>query len=90
MRVILLAAVLLVHDWYPSECCQGQDCRPIPCDAVRQKGIVYLYQPPGFPAPLLFSRARKSKDEQCHACYIQIPSSANGAGRCLFLPDHIV
>jgi hypothetical protein len=96
MRIVMIVlALTLVHDapggWpYPSDCCGGSDCRPIPCASIRQDGDLYWYRPPGFPTPLKFSQPRHSPDELCHACYIQIPSSANGNGRCLFLPEHSV
>jgi hypothetical protein len=91
MLVILLIAALVgtctliirpahTHEapsgWsYPSDCCSNQDCRPVPCDAVKEnpKGFVW--------DGILFEleKVKDSGDKQCHACFTA------RYGRCLFL-----
>ena len=71
--VVLVAAFLLVHDWYPYWCCGGNDCHEIPCSDVREvKGGYMVHE-------LFFSSASPSPDGHCHAC-------ATGATtHCLFI-----
>ena len=32
----LLAGLILVHSWYPNECCADKDCHPVPCDEISE------------------------------------------------------
>jgi len=65
----LLAAVLLIHSWYPAECCSvtrdgANDCHPIACDELLEttEGIRWK--------DLLFrdNQVHPSLDRQCHVC----------------------
>jgi len=68
----LVAALLLIHSWYPQDCCGGNasvgDCRPVPCESLSedQNGIRYRdhYLELQFSGPQI----RPSQDAQCHVC----------------------
>ena len=32
----LLAGLILIHSWYPNECCADKDCHPVPCDEISE------------------------------------------------------
>ena len=32
----LLAGLILIHSWYPNECCAEKDCHPVPCDEISE------------------------------------------------------
>lgn len=73
------------HDWYPSNCCSGCDCRPIADDAVRVTAGGWLVVATGEVIP--FGKARQSRDGRFHRCS---PSycRADGEDRtiCFFAP----
>jgi hypothetical protein len=65
MKALFLASLILVHGWYPIECCGGQDCRPVACESLISSpdgSVTWL--------GLHFVRemVRNSKDRQCHVC----------------------
>lgn len=69
------------HELYPSECCSGRDCRPVPCselvyDPVRRQTIYLPTQTPSASTP------RVSPDGNCHVCIVSGASQAV----CVFLP----
>lgn len=83
---LLLAATLLAHDWYPTDCCSGRDCRPVPCDEIHDNEYRGAH----------FTSIRPSEDNQCHACFIERHSYRAGEGArewiaplCLFIPKGI-
>lgn len=64
-KSMAFAAVLLVHSWYPQECCSERDCHPVPCEEISEApngGIRFQEH--------LFEkqRVRPSLDAQCHIC----------------------
>ncbi len=65
MLLKLASAIVLVHSWYPMECCSEQDCHPVPCEQLEDapKGAVTWRDK-------LFEKQRvhPSKDAQCHIC----------------------
>jgi hypothetical protein len=102
IRPLLLAAVMLLtppaaraHDWYPQECCSGNDCRPM--DPIKERvethadgyEVWFFFReatdPPG---PLIFvhdfvpmQKARWSKDNQFHVCpYYFVQKDQQGTG----------
>ena len=65
---------------YPSGCCGGEDCHPVPCETIEEKRGVYIWK------GVIFHRsmARVSGDHRCHVC-IQFNGEGAPSGRCLFL-----
>ena len=67
----ILAAALLfsgaahAHSWYPKNCCNDADCRPVPCDELveTRNGIMWR-------GAVHFSDAqvKTSRDQFCHVC----------------------
>jgi hypothetical protein len=77
--MILLTAVLwvLIHGWYPSDCCSDRDCRQINCDDLRRTELGYRYGNTTFDETVV----RVSPDGDCHACF----NARTTHGRCLFI-----
>lgn len=82
---ILLAAALgcwlghaIAHEWYPTECCSGGDCEPIPETRVQFNSAGYVVDGK-FVVP--YGEARRSMDGRYHACFPN-PEYL----RCLFVP----
>lgn len=79
---VLLAAPAAAHDWYPLECCSGQDCHPIACDQleeidqgrIRDIGTGTIYSR---------DQIRPSLDGQCHVC--TAGGFKRGAPICVFV-----
>ena len=85
---LALAAVILVHSWYPKECCNGDeysgDCHPIPCEEIIKvdsygRTFAYKWRGWNFSDPMI----RRSLDDQCHVCIHHFP--ARGVPQCIFL-----
>ena len=65
---LLFGGLLLVHAWYPADCCGGSpvigDCKPVPCDSLAETkdGVTWRN--------LTFrdGQVRPSLDAQCHVC----------------------
>jgi hypothetical protein len=76
----LLAAVILVHSFYASDCCGGKDCHPVPCSEIRQQQLGgWIWQFINFGPKAL----RVSEDGQCHVCVLpDFPPK----GTCIYLP----
>ena len=71
---------LLIHSWYPTYCCSGQDCRPVPCDQlIEQQDGTVLYQGIKF----LANTIHPSQDALCHVCYTLSSTIVNPI--CAFL-----
>ena len=70
---VLVGAVLLVHSWYPVECCNGNpaagDCHPVPCDSLTEDRAGIHWH------GLLFKdkQIRPSQDQGCHVCATDKP-----------------
>jgi len=79
----LLAGAILAHSFYPSWCCNEQDCRPVPCAEITYRtenrvDFVYYRGLRGvawavYPSP----------DAACHVCQSSI------ALRCVFIPEGV-
>jgi hypothetical protein len=63
----LLAGLILIHSWYPNECCADKDCHPVPCDEITEgeNGAMHWKN-------LIFegSQIRISPDSECHVCHL--------------------
>ena len=75
MKSLLLAAILLAHDWYPRECCNDHDCIQIPCGELGT-GATFQGKKP--------LRLEKSPDGKCHIC---IGGGGRGNFYCAFIPE---
>jgi hypothetical protein len=78
----LLGLVMLIHSWYPHECCGDQHCQPVPCATIKRQNNIWIY----LPKQLKFSQARPSPDGGCHVCYDDNHAAVTYA-LCLFLPQ---
>jgi hypothetical protein len=77
VKTIIIAALLLAHDWYPSHCCNGHDCQQVPCETIAHRPGYWVY----LPTNVLFGEAQVSPDRYCHVCINQ-----HYVGICLFAP----
>jgi len=76
-----LIGIILAHSFYPSQCCGGQDCRPIDCSQlVEQSNGRWLY----IPTHNEFSpeQVYPSQDRFCHVC---VSSGADHRSLCAFI-----
>lgn len=67
LAILLLGALCVqasAHDWYPYDCCSNNDCHPIDCAAIFEKGKALVYNGFGF----YDSMIRPSQDGLCHVC----------------------
>lgn len=55
---------------YPSDCCSGQDCRPVSCDSLveMRDGVHFLN------SVFKSGQVRVSGDSQCHVCIGYTPA----------------
>lgn len=76
VKVLASTLTIFVHSWYPSNCCSGNDCRPVPCKEliVQDNGNVKYKN-------MEFSKEQKkySPDGLCHVCHTTYPI-------CVFFP----
>jgi hypothetical protein len=65
------------HDWYPRECCSGDDCAPADNVVVRADGS-YLVTSRGMSVviPADYNRWRRSPDGQVHVCIRKLRSGS--------------
>lgn len=79
------------HSWYDVSCCAGDDCEPIPAEALIDRGDNYEidYASPRFGEiheSFPRSSVKQSKDGQFHIC-IQKPQPLTGRRvRCIYEP----
>jgi hypothetical protein len=62
--IFLLTTPAVAHDWYPYQCCSDQDCHPIPCETIEEKGKSLIYNGYTFSGDMI----KPSQDGQCHVC----------------------
>lgn len=55
---------LEAHDWYPFACCSINDCHPIACEAITERGKALAYHGFGFYDQMI----KPSQDGACHVC----------------------
>jgi hypothetical protein len=74
---MIFALIILIHSWYPTDCCGEGDCQPVPCEEIHAlPNGTYEYK------GIRFDSATPSPDERCHAC---IHNSMEGV--CLFINE---
>src|SRR5262245_9954736 len=95
VTLVLLAICLGIaksHEWYPNECCNVGDCRPVACadlteeTRVNARGFeiqVLVYTNSGKKFFSLWDAVRPSPDEKCHACFWRGTFNM----RCVFMPQ---
>ena len=67
--LLVASPVAHAHEWYPLECCSGQDCGPAD-SVVRHDDGSYLVTARGISVviPATYSQWRPSPDGQVHVC----------------------
>ena len=86
--IAIVSILALAHSWYPSECCSGQDCKPVPCEQIQELPNGSLkYE------DLEYTRdkIKPSQDKFCHVCagssvdkYLKL----NLHPRCIFIHNN--
>lgn len=89
MKLALLAMALAIpaHSWYPSSCCSGQDCKPIPCDQLVENSHGWVYLPTG--NEFNPSQVHPSQDKDCHVCIGWAVGSTAKLSRCAFIQQGV-
>jgi len=80
VKATIIAALLLAHEWYPSICCNGHDCRQVSCATLVHRYGYWEY----LPRRVRFGAAQVSPDRYCHVCITE-----TDIGICLFVPQAI-
>ena len=76
--LLLFITPALAHDWFPPECCNGQDCKPVSCDElIDQDDGSVKWNNYTFPS----LRVHPSQDRHCYVCIY----SVNGMPLCAFI-----
>lgn len=89
MFLVLCVRPLAAHDWYPHECCHGQDCAVVTSLIPLAGGGFRVETSQGFATVPKGFAARPSPDQKAHACLRQNGPTAEHRGWtliCLFLP----
>jgi hypothetical protein len=76
------------HEWYPPQCCSGNDCRPIRQDDVELRPDGFFVKESGELIPYGDVRIRKTPPEggaSFHRC--SVGGKAEGATLCLYIPN---
>lgn len=86
---LVFPAPARAHDWYPSRCCSGGDCMPVPDAAVTPtpKGFHIVWRDPVWGEVnefVAFAEIEPSQDGQYHMC-LRPPTSKTRI-RCFFAP----
>lgn len=80
LAIALTAGPVRAHDWYPLDCCSGQDCAPVlNAQFDPDRGLVVTSRHGTIAVPASFPR-RESKDNRMHVCI------RYGTLRCFFEP----
>lgn len=77
------------HDWYPEECCHGQDCAVVTVAEHLSGGRLRVTTVHGVGDVRADTSVRRSPDNKMHACLRQIGPDEEHLGWqliCLFVP----
>ncbi len=99
MRKVLavLAALVAIpsdtaaHEWYPSDCCSGNDCAPVELIQSAEGGW-WMTSKHGKVFVPHTERRRESKDHRMHVCMVPWYFSRGHTGmmvRCVFFPPDV-
>jgi hypothetical protein len=82
IKMFFASALTLVpvHGWYPSSCCGGSDCRPVPCDQIVEVADGWMYLPTR--NHFYAAQVQASQDRNCHVC---IASTVDHRSLCAFI-----
>lgn len=87
MKLIVLASLLLIHDFYDRSCCNEKDCRPVKCEDITHENGEWAYR------HVLTSRSniKPSPDGRCHACFLEDEHGEPIIYRlyCIYLPGTV-
>lgn len=61
---LILTGGSIAHEWYPAACCSGNDCRPVECSELVERGKGIAYRNFYFYDQMI----KPSLDGQCHVC----------------------
>lgn len=64
LLIFFLTTSVSAHEWYDASCCSGQDCHPIDCEDIIEKGKSLFYKGWEFYNTMI----KPSKDVACHVC----------------------
>ena len=85
VKALIISSLVLAHSWYPSECCSGKDCKPVPCEEILELNNGNLsYDGLEFTK----DRVHLSQDKFCHACVASYKNRENkvqSTPRCIFI-----
>ena len=73
------------HDWYPFECCSGDDCAPVLHEREGIAGSRVLTSKHGTVVVPHGFQTRLSKDAQAHVCIMRTPLGLIPV--CVFRPE---
>ena len=84
MKVLVAVLIWLLastsahaHSWYSKQCCEDQDCHPVPCGEITPTPDGWTWHNITFEK----FKLRESQDAGCHVC-----TSIQKYGRCIYLP----
>jgi hypothetical protein len=85
---LLVVAQLIVgtasaHSWYPKECCNDNDCRPVPCADLAKTHLGLTWR-----GLVIFNemQTRDSLDQFCHVCVKSYVGFIPYLPICVFIP----
>lgn len=85
MAFVSLCGVAKAHDWYPMDCCHGQDCAEVEkVDASSIHGMVVTSRHGTAFVPATFPR-RESRDHRMHVC-MRLDATGTMKVICVFMP----
>lgn len=81
MKIAL--ALILVHDFYSYACCASHDCRPVPCEEIKEVARGWLWGPVFFGYPMM----QPAPDGRCHVCVSEdLKALHMMKPQCIYLP----
>jgi hypothetical protein len=84
---LLIPALVLVHSWYPMQCCGNHDCHPVPCSEIRHVLGGWEWWKDGKKVFFQEKEKQPSQDDQCHVCVNGNTTDGEGNpfGLCIFM-----
>lgn len=80
---LFLSTAVMAHEWYPPECCSGNDCRLARQDEIVEAPGGWRVVPTG--EFFTYKAARPSPDGKFHRC-LQVPVDIKSKTLCIFVP----
>lgn len=86
--VLVLVRPSAAHSWYPWNCCNDQDCRPVPFESIKVTPTGYQV-PSGEIIPFSSTKIKPTPaedvEQRFHWC--SVAGSDTGHTLCLFVPQ---